>query len=93
MYNVWLIAKREYLERIRTKSFLFFTIIFPLLMGGGIVVESMTAAHAKTASDIAVVAHDEELAIDQVIDLRASKARQDQLEVEVHLGELLELIP
>ena len=75
MYNVWLIAKREYLERIRTKSFLFFTIIFPLLMGGGIIVESMTSAHAKTASHIAVVSHDQQLAIDLQTELESSKDR------------------
>ena len=34
MHNVWLIAKREYLERIRAKSFLIITILIPLLMGG-----------------------------------------------------------
>ena len=34
MHNVWLIAKREYLERIRAKSFLLMTILIPLLMGG-----------------------------------------------------------
>jgi ABC-2 type transport system permease protein len=75
MYNVWLIAKREYLERIRTKSFLFFTIIFPLLMGGGIIVESMTSVHAKTASHIAVVSHDQQLAIDLQTELQSNKDR------------------
>lgn len=75
MYNVWLIAKREYLERIRTKSFLFFTIIFPLLMGGGIIVESITSVHAKTASHIAVVSHDQQLAIDLQTELQSNKDR------------------
>ena len=34
MHNIWLIAEREYLERIRTKSFLIMTILIPALMGG-----------------------------------------------------------
>src|SRR5260370_26068935 len=34
MHNVWLVAKREYLERIRAKSFLIMTILIPLLIGG-----------------------------------------------------------
>jgi len=34
MHNIWLIARREYLERIRTKAFLVATILIPLLMGG-----------------------------------------------------------
>src|SRR5437879_7466219 len=29
--NVWLIAKREYLERVRTKAFLIFTLLTPAL--------------------------------------------------------------
>ena len=43
MRNIWLIAKREYLERIRTKAFLFSTILIPLLMGGGIIFEVVSA--------------------------------------------------
>jgi ABC-2 type transport system permease protein len=33
--NTWLIAKREYLERVTTKAFLLTTILIPVLMGGG----------------------------------------------------------
>ena len=73
MHNVWLIAKREYLERIRTKAFLFFTIIFPLLMGGGIVVEAVTSAHARSTSHIAVVSHDQQLATDLQAELENGK--------------------
>ena len=36
MHNVWLIAKREYTERIKTKGFLIATILIPVLMGGGL---------------------------------------------------------
>jgi ABC-2 type transport system permease protein len=34
MLNIWLIAKREYLERVHAKSFLIMTILIPILMGG-----------------------------------------------------------
>src|SRR5271168_1918432 len=34
MRNVWLIAKREYFERIHAKSFLIMTILIPIIMGG-----------------------------------------------------------
>ena len=34
MHNTFLIARREYLERIRTKSFLIMTILIPLMMAG-----------------------------------------------------------
>jgi len=33
----WLVARREYLERVRAKSFLIMTILIPLLMGGLVV--------------------------------------------------------
>ncbi|HEV2963824.1 MAG TPA: ABC transporter permease [Candidatus Angelobacter sp.] len=34
MRNIFLIARREYLERVRTKSFLIMTILIPLMMAG-----------------------------------------------------------
>ena len=34
MHKVWLIVHREYLERIRSKTFLIFTLLLPALMAG-----------------------------------------------------------
>ena len=34
MRNVWLIANREYKERVRTRGFLITTIMIPLIMAG-----------------------------------------------------------
>ncbi len=34
MHNVMLIAKREYLERVRTKAFIIATLLIPILLGG-----------------------------------------------------------
>ncbi len=34
MHNILLIARREYLERVRTKAFILATILIPLLLGG-----------------------------------------------------------
>ncbi|MGA8939599.1 MAG: ABC transporter permease [Acidobacteriaceae bacterium] len=56
MHNVWLIAKREYRERIRTKGFLLATILIPTLMGGGLFGVAALAGRAKTTSHIAVLA-------------------------------------
>ncbi len=33
LHKVWIIAKREYLERVRTRSFVLATFVTPLLMG------------------------------------------------------------
>jgi len=64
MHNVWLIAKREYLERVRTKAFIFSTILIPLLMGGGIIFEVVSSTHTKSIPHIAIVSGDQQLATD-----------------------------
>jgi ABC-2 type transport system permease protein len=44
--KVWIIAKREYLERVRTRSFLLSTFVTPLLMGTFLVVPSLISSSA-----------------------------------------------
>ena len=55
MHNVWLIAQREYLERIRTKSFLVITILIPLLIMGGCSLRRHLFGSEHSAAHIAVV--------------------------------------
>jgi len=43
MHNILIIARREYLERVRTRSFLIMTLFIPLLMFGVTVVPTMLA--------------------------------------------------
>ena len=43
MHKVWLIVHREYLERIRSKTFLFFTLLMPALMAGSILIPAKLA--------------------------------------------------
>lgn len=64
MRNVWIIAQREYMERIRTRGFLVTTIMIPLIMGG--FVAGTTFLGSKSASEIriAVVSSDTQLALD-----------------------------
>ncbi len=73
MHNIWLIAKREYLERVRTKAFIISTILIPLLMGGGIIFEVVSSSHTKSASHIAVVSQDQQLALDLQSELENGK--------------------
>jgi len=50
MRNVFLIARREYLERVRTKAFLIFTFLMPALMAGFTILPAkimMTAGKPK----------------------------------------------
>ena len=55
MHNIWLIATREYLERVRTKAFLISTILIPVLMGGGIVGSIFMDSKTKSTSHITIV--------------------------------------
>ena len=55
LVNIWLIARREYVERIRTKGFLIATILIPTLMGGGMFGAAELAAKSQTASHIVVL--------------------------------------
>ena len=41
MHNIFIIAKREYLERVRTRSFVIMTFFIPLLMFGAILVPTL----------------------------------------------------
>jgi ABC-2 type transport system permease protein len=73
MHNVWLIAKREYLERVRTKAFLISTILIPLLMGGGIIGSVVMGGKAKSTSHITIVSQDQQLATDLQAELQNGK--------------------
>lgn len=73
MHNVWLIAKREYLERVRTKAFLISTILIPVLMGGGIVGSILAGSKAKSTSHITIVSSDQQLATDLKEELEDGK--------------------
>ncbi|HEX7159086.1 MAG TPA: ABC transporter permease [Edaphobacter sp.] len=73
MRNVWLIARREYLERVRTRAFLISTLLIPLLMGGGIVGSIVFGKKTKPTSHITVVSPDQQLALDLKDELQSGK--------------------
>ena len=73
MHNIWLIAKREYTERIRTKGFIIATVLIPTLMGGGIFAATALATHSKTASHIAIVTTQPQPAADLKHELESGK--------------------
>lgn len=63
MRNVWLIARREYLERVRTRSFMIMTVLTPLLMGGLTLGPGLLAARMSHHSKhLVVVASDQQTA-------------------------------
>ncbi|MBS1801000.1 MAG: ABC transporter permease [Acidobacteria bacterium] len=71
--NTFLIAKREYLERVRTKAFVITTLLIPTLMAGGIFFSVLKTRNAKSASHIAVIAQDTDLALDLQNELEHGK--------------------
>jgi ABC-2 type transport system permease protein len=81
MHNVWLIAKREYTERIKTKGFLIATILIPLLMGGGLFGVATLAAKSKTTSHIAVLTGQLQLADDLKQQLQNGKDSQMTVDI------------
>ena len=80
MLNVWLIAKREYLERVRAKSFLLMTILIPILMGG-LVYGAALANGRSGAKRIAVVTQDHQFGIDLKSELESGKDSKMTVEV------------
>lgn len=63
MRNMLLVMKREYLERVRKKSFLIMTILVPALMGGAIWIPIQVATRGSNDKrHIAIVAPTQELA-------------------------------
>ncbi|RZU42536.1 ABC transporter permease [Edaphobacter modestus] len=81
MHNVWLIAKREYLERVRTKAFLISTLMIPLLMGGGIVGSIIASSKTKSTSHITIVSPDQQLATDLQKELEHGKDSEMTVDV------------
>jgi ABC-2 type transport system permease protein len=63
MHNIFIIAKREYLERVRTRSFVIMTFFIPLLMFGAILVPNLLMNRTSgEAKHMVVVAADRDTA-------------------------------
>jgi len=55
MRNTWLIIKREYLERVRTRSFLVLTVLVPVLMTGFMLLPAKLVKMGEKAQRIVIV--------------------------------------
>ena len=74
MHNVWLIARREYVERIRTRGFLITTVMIPLIMGGLLFGSAFVNSKSEPVAHIAVVSSDTQLALDLQSELQQQQA-------------------
>ncbi|MDE3104671.1 MAG: ABC transporter permease [Acidobacteriota bacterium] len=65
MHKVWLIAQREYLERVRTRAFLISTILIPVMMGAFVFGSFyLDKKSATTPQHVALVSADAPFALD-----------------------------
>lgn len=75
MRNIWLIARREYLERIRTKSFIVMTVLIPAIMAavafGGSVIGG--GGKGRPAAHIILVTADAEFGLKLQSELESQK--------------------
>ena len=70
--NVFLVARREYLERVRAKSFIVMTVLIPLLMGGALGAMYLTNRHLGSAQHLAVITNQPAFAADLQTELADS---------------------
>jgi len=70
--NAFLIARREYLERVRAKSFIVMTVLIPALMGGAIFALVLVNKNQKPAQHVAVITSDPTFANDLQVELASA---------------------
>src|ERR1044071_73343 len=87
MGNTFLIAKREYLERVRTKAFIVTTILFPVIMMAMFGLPALLASGplSHSSEHLVVVASNAEISEAIARQLRLAGQRERQ-EVQGRLG-------
>jgi ABC-2 type transport system permease protein len=71
MHNILLIARREYLERVRAKSFVLMTILIPLLMGGLLYGAAIINGRSSSNAHIAIVTQEAQFCQDMQSELKS----------------------
>lgn len=77
MRKLWLILQREYVVRVRTKAFVIFTVLMPLLVGAVVVVPSKLMMQSGGTKQIVIVAADSTLANAMKSELSESRTSID----------------
>jgi ABC-2 type transport system permease protein len=63
MHNVWTLIQREYLERVRSRSFIIFTLLMPAFMAGSVLIPAKLAEmNSGETRKIVIVANNAQLA-------------------------------
>jgi len=78
MRKVWMLIQREYLERVRSRSFVIFTLLMPAFMAGSVLIpEKIEEMNSGAEKRIVVVANDPQLAAAVGRELSAAKPKAD----------------
>jgi ABC-2 type transport system permease protein len=85
--NIRLIAKREYLERVRTKAFLLTTVLIPVLMGGGGGLAVFLANRTHSSAHIAILIAQSEAAKTFGIDLQHELESGEDSQMKIDLDD------
>jgi len=67
--EMWVIAKREFMERVRTKWFLVMTLLWPVLMVGMLVVPALIGGQSTAGAKVVIVDQTGELAKPMALNL------------------------
>jgi ABC-2 type transport system permease protein len=86
MHNTFIIARREYLERVRTRSFVIMTLFIPLLIFGVAVVPTMLANRGSNEVKHMVVVADRDTA--EMIRSRIEQKQDDEKSGKTPVGKL-----
>jgi ABC-2 type transport system permease protein len=81
LQNIWLVARREYLERVRAKSFLIMTILIPVLMGSLVLGTALINRSLGSASHLAIVTDDAQFAANLQTEMTSSDGSKPKLDV------------
>src|SRR5205823_5938803 len=71
MRDTWVIAKREFLERVKSKWFVVMTVLWPLFMVGSMVVPVLLAGQGTKGAKVQVVDKSGKIGDTMVYKLRA----------------------
>ena len=82
MHKTWLVLKREYLERVRAKSFLVMTILFPTIMGAILLLPSKMAT-MKSGGTRRVVVASADPVFAQAVQAQLLKSKDTTYKVEL----------
>ena len=88
MRNVWIIAHREYSERIRTRGFLITTILIPVIMVGFAAGSIFLGTKGDSAIRIAAVSSDTQLTLDLQAELERQQDQKEQSDAEAGATQL-----